>query len=115
MKTTLIAASAALLLSFPAAAANDKQSKEEMRDPTHATRDIAEQKKNLKVNRAEKADAKKRGDKLDQASQSVQIGANKAAIAGERADRQKDRTGEENPVEGTAAENDSPNAVQNKH
>ena len=40
---------------------------------------VAEQNANIEVNRKEKAEAKAKGDLLDQASQSVQIGVNKTA------------------------------------
>ena len=58
-------------------------------DPSNFKGDTAKQQENLRVNRAEKEAAKARGDKLDEASQSVQIGANKAAMAGQKADREK--------------------------
>lgn len=52
---------------------------------------IAKQHGNIAVNRAEKEDAKAREDVVDQASQSVQIGANKAAIAEKKVERSVDQ------------------------
>ncbi len=52
---------------------------------------IAKQQGNIAVNRAEKEDAKESGNVLDQASQSVQIGANKAAIEEKKAEKSVDK------------------------
>jgi hypothetical protein len=52
---------------------------------------IAKQHGNIAVNRAEKSAAKVKGNVVDQASQSVQIGANKAAIQEKKAERHIDR------------------------
>ncbi len=51
---------------------------------------IAHQESNIEVNRAEKEAAKKNGNPLDQASQSVQIGANKAVIAEKKGEKKVD-------------------------
>ena len=50
--------------------------------------DIAKQNANIEANRKEKAAAKNKGDVLDQASQSTQIGANKAARSLHKAERE---------------------------
>ena len=76
-----------------APASGDARAKRTPRDRTNSAQDIAKQKENLRVNRAEKEAAKRRDDELDQASQSVQIGANKTAIAGEIADRKREGAG----------------------
>lgn len=63
---------------------------------------IAKQDANLEENRAEKADAKAKGDVVDQASQSTQIGANKAVKAlkkGEKAIDEKILEHHENKLE----------------
>ena len=51
---------------------------------------IAKQKSNIAVNRVEKKAAKVKGNPADQASQSVQIGANKAAIDEKTAEKNVD-------------------------
>jgi hypothetical protein len=82
------------------------------RTSSNASRDTAQQQENLRVNREEKEAAKERGDRIDQASQSAQIGANKAAIAGQRSDRETIK--EESPAAGAPSENKSPNENSNK-
>ena len=51
---------------------------------------IAKQENNIEVNRAEKADAKAKGDVAAQASESVQIGANKTAKAAKETEKKVD-------------------------
>lgn len=52
---------------------------------------IAKQESNIEVNRAEKEAAKAEGNVADQASQSVQIGANKTAKAAKEAEKKVDQ------------------------
>lgn len=52
---------------------------------------IEKQEDNLDTNRAEKAEAKANGDVLKQASESVQIGANKTAITAKKAEKHVDK------------------------
>lgn len=53
--------------------------------------DIGKQQNNVEVNRAEKEAAKANGNPIDQASQSVQIGANKAMIEEKKAEKKIDQ------------------------
>lgn len=52
---------------------------------------IGKQEENLEVNRAEKAKAKAEGNYARQASESVQIGANKAVMSGKKAEKHVDQ------------------------
>ena len=93
----------------------EKEITEAQKAAAKDSKDIAKQEQNIEVNRAEKEAAKASGNPVDQASQSVQIGVNKAAIAGERADREKARMQEESPAAGKPSPDSSPNAISNKH
>ncbi|MDX1975840.1 MAG: hypothetical protein SFT92_09240 [Rickettsiales bacterium] len=76
---------AALAETTPSDVAKTKQ---ELRETDAA---IAKQKENIAVNRAEKDAAKANNNPLDQASQSVQIGANKTAIEANKLDKKVDQ------------------------
>ena len=52
---------------------------------------ISKQDSNMKTNRAEKAAAKRNGNMADQASQSVQLGANHTAKAAKNAEKSVDQ------------------------
>lgn len=88
---TLYTLIGAMYITAPALAKSLEEEKQDVRDQKAAiaetNKDIAQQEHNIKVNRAEKADAKASGNPLDQASQSIQIGANKAALAAKEAER----------------------------
>lgn len=90
---TLIAVS---LMGLAATACNEPYS-EDAKDVRNSKAAIAkdnaalnEYNRNLEYNRAQKADAKARGDWAAQAGESLQIGANKAAIAAKRTERKAD-------------------------
>jgi len=92
---TAMIALAAFAFATPALAKSMEEEKQDVRDSKAAVAKddaaIAKQQDNIDVNRAEKADAKERGDVANQASQSVQIGANKAAIAEKKVERKVDQ------------------------
>jgi len=67
----------------------DGYKKNSMDNNPNSKQDIAKQKRNMAVNQAEKRNAIRNDDMVDEASQNVQIGANKAAIAGEVSDRNR--------------------------
>lgn len=95
MKKSLTLALVGALAFAPAAFAETKaeNAAEIKADKTAIAKDnaaIAKQDENLKENRAEKAAAKAEGDKLEQASESVQIGANKTVKAAKNAEKKVD-------------------------
>ncbi|MDP9127380.1 MAG: hypothetical protein M3N08_03850 [Pseudomonadota bacterium] len=94
-KSSIIAISALFSIALPALAETYGDKAEDTRSDVHAIyKDdaaISHQKKHLRHNRAAKAADKARGDYGDQAVDSVKIGANKAALAEKRTEKDTDR------------------------
>ena len=94
MKYLLITASLAALLATTACNESASQDAADVAASKNAIRKdnaaIAEQDHNLAVNRAEKADAKARGDYVAQAGESLQIGANKVAKGAKKLEKEAD-------------------------
>jgi len=92
MKTSLTLALIGALAIAPAAFA--ETTKADIKASENAIKKddaaIAKQEGNIEVNRAEKAAAKANDKPLDQASESVQIGANKAAIKAKEMEKSVD-------------------------
>jgi hypothetical protein len=94
MKYSLIAASLAALLATTACNESAREDAKDVRASQGAVakdnKAIAEQDRNLAVNRAQKADAKARGDYVSQAGESLQIGANKVAKSAKKVEKEAD-------------------------
>jgi len=89
MKKSLMIAAFAYLSCYGVALADTTQADVDANVKAIAEDDraIAKQKANIKVNQAQKAKAKLSGNPVDQASQSIQIGTNKAAIAAKKIEK----------------------------